>query len=63
MSNVVEFPLSDESMIRRDARQELAAAVAILADNPTPDDLERCLRNINEAWGKVAALLILRLDP
>lgn len=63
MNNVVDFPVSDEATIRRDARQQLAAAVAILAEKAGPDDLERCLHNINEAWGQVAALLILRLDP
>jgi hypothetical protein len=44
------------------ARGNLAAAVAILMKGQN-DDLEQCLHHINEAWGQVAALLILRDDP
>ncbi len=64
MSNVVEFPQQplSEANIRQMARGNLAAAVAILMKGQN-DDLEQCLHHINEAWGQVAALLILRDDP
>ncbi len=76
MSNIVEFPtpgsrqdMTDklpamtEADIRGLARANLAAAVAILMKGPPNDDLEHCLHHINEAWGQVAAVLILRDDP
>jgi hypothetical protein len=37
--------------------------VAILMKGQPNDDLEQCLHHINEAWGQVAALLILRDNP
>jgi len=64
-SNVVDFPRKgpSEAEIRQAARSNLAAAVALLMKPPPNDDLERCLGLINEAWGQVAAVLILRDDP
>jgi hypothetical protein len=65
VSNVVEFPQQplSEANIRQMARGNLAAAVAILMKGQPNDDLEQCLHHINEAWGQVAALLILRDNP
>lgn len=56
-----EYLLSEEEN-KREARSNLAAAIAMLQKPYGEEDLEKTLQLINEAWGIVCGIFIMRPD-
>lgn len=69
--NIVQFPknldpprdyVMSEEECKREARANMAAAIAMLQKPYGEEDLEKCLNLINEAWGIVAGIHIMRFE-
>jgi len=69
--NVVQFPKNQdppvdyifaEEIELRSARTNLAAAIAMLQKPRDEQDLDKVLHLINEAWGVVAGVHIMRFE-
>ncbi len=69
--NVVPFPKNQEPPVDyifaeeielRNARTNMAAAIAMLQKPRDQQDLDKVLHLINEAWGVVAGVHIMRFE-